>query len=145
MMNKKIGMIMLLINMAVLTAGCTSDTQQAETTAEEAAEAVSEQVAYIDDSDLRESITGILTNKDFYPDITAIDCNDTYTEFTITLEGDTMNMYESMLVMSFYTFGNEKQVQLGTAEEDALTVVRYVNGATGEIISETDSSSMVTE
>lgn len=56
-----------------------------------------------------------------------------------------MNTYESMLVMSFYTAGNEQQIAAGVSPEDAKTTVRYINGSTNEIISETDSSTMITE
>ena len=94
---------------------------------------------------LADSIQTILDDKEYYPDITSIEVTSDYTLFTITLESDDMNTYESMLVMSFYTAGNEQQIAAGVSPEDAKTTVRYMNGSTNEIISETDSSTMITE
>lgn len=93
-------------------------------------------------ADINSSIAVILADKDHYPNITAITPNSDYTEFTIALEGGTFNTYESMLSMSFYIVGNKYQIYNGVSDEDALTVVRYVDSATGNIISETDSSLM---
>ncbi|MCM1262200.1 MAG: hypothetical protein NC313_05720 [Butyrivibrio sp.] len=93
-------------------------------------------------ADINSSISVILEDKDHYPNITAITPNDDYTEFTIALDGGTFNTYESMLSMSFYIVGNKYQIYNGVSDEDALTVVRYVDSATGDVISETDSSLM---
>lgn len=92
--------------------------------------------------DINSSISVILADKDHYPNITAITPNDDYTEFTIALDGGIFNTYESMLSMSFYIVGNKYQIYNGVSDEDALTVVRYVDSATGDVISETDSSMM---
>lgn len=88
------------------------------------------------------SINDILNNKDYYPDIISIMPNSDCTEFVITLKGSEMNVYESMLLMSFYTIGDKYQIYMGVPENEAKTTVKYINGATGEIISETDSTSM---
>ena len=74
---------------------------------------------------LADSIQTILDDKEYYPDITSIEVTSDYTLFTITLESDVMNTYESMLVMSFYTAGNEQQIAAGVSPEDAKTTVRY--------------------
>lgn len=92
--------------------------------------------------EITESISTILGDKDHYPNITSITPNDDYTEFTITLTADNINVYESMLVMSFYIVGDKYQIYNGVSSEDAVTVVRYVDSATGAVISETDSTSM---
>lgn len=92
--------------------------------------------------EITESITAILGDKDHYPNITSITPNDDYTEFTITLTTDNINVYESMLVMSFYIVGDKYQIYNGVSAEKAVTVVRYVDSATGAVISETDSTSM---
>ncbi|MCM1048335.1 MAG: hypothetical protein NC433_07915 [Clostridiales bacterium] len=92
--------------------------------------------------DINNSISVILADKDHYPNITAITPNDDYTEFTIALEGGTFNTYESMLSMSFYIIGNKYQMYNGVSDTDAITVVRYVDSATGDVISEMDSSAM---
>lgn len=134
--------------MACLITGCGKDDksgQESESQNIDASNIDASDSAVHDESALKQSISEILDNEDMYPDIKSIDYNESFTEFTITLAGDYMNVYESMLVMSFYTWGNEKQIENGIAKEDALTVVRYVNGKTGDIVSESDSSSMVTE
>lgn len=92
--------------------------------------------------EITESISVILGDKDHYPNITSITPNDDYTVFTITLADENMNIYESMLVMSFYIVGDKYQIYNGVNAEDAVTVVRYVDSATGAVISETDSTSM---
>ncbi len=97
------------------------------------------------DPELSDGIQEILDNKEYYPDITSIDVTTDCTLFTITLESDVMNTYESMLVMSFYTVGDRLQIASGILPENAKTIVRYVNGSTNEIISESDSSAMKTE
>ena len=133
-MMKKIRLILLTICVFILMTGCNSSkgaTPSEETTSVEADSG----------NALADSIQTILDDKEYYPDITSIEVTSDYTVFTITLESDVMNTYESMLVMSFYTAGNEQQI----ATEDAKTTVRYINGSTNEIISETDSSTMITE
>lgn len=93
---------------------------------------------------MEESIQSILEDDDCYPDITAITTDDDYTRFTISLKDGQMNIYESMLVMSFYTVGNKYQIYNGVSSEQAVTTVVYVNSSDNAIISETDSTSMET-
>lgn len=92
--------------------------------------------------EITESISAILGDKDHYPNITSITPNDDYTEFTITLADGNINVYESMLVMSFYIVGDKYQIYNGASAEEAVTIVRYVDSATGAVINETDSTSM---
>lgn len=51
-------------------------------------------------------------------------------------------MYESMLVMSFYTIGNRYQIYNGVPADQAVTAVTYVNAADNTVISRTDSTSV---
>lgn len=95
--------------------------------------------------ELADSIEVILADDDRYPDIEGITANEDYTEFTIALTDGNMNIYESMLAMSFYIAGNKYQIYSGVSADDALTVVRYVDSATGNVVSETDSRSMAVE
>lgn len=94
--------------------------------------------------DLSISIQSILEDDDCYPDITEITANDDYTRFIISLKDGQMNIYESMLVMSFYTIGNKYQIYNGVPSDKAVTTVIYVNSSNNAIISETDSTSMET-
>jgi hypothetical protein len=93
-------------------------------------------------SEIDASISAILADKDYYPDIVSITPNSDYTVFTIELTGSTANIYESMLSMSFYTIGNKYQIYTGTDASKALTTVVYVDSSTGETIATGDSSSM---
>lgn len=137
-MMKRIHLYLFIFALLIMT-GCGTDSQDSAISV--SSEAASESTA----DTLSDSIQAILDNKEYYPDITSIEVTPDYTEFTITLESDIMNTYESMLVMSFYTAGNEHQIASGIAASDARTTVRYINGSTNEVISETDSSTMITE
>lgn len=92
--------------------------------------------------EITDSIATILADKEYYPDIVSISPSGDYTEYTIALDGGNMNVYESMLVMSFFIVGDKYQIYNGVPAEDAVTVVRYVDSATGAVISEADSTSM---
>lgn len=92
--------------------------------------------------DVTESISVILADKEHYPNITDITPNADYTEFTITLSGESINTYESMLTMSFYIVGNKYQIYNGISADETVTVVRYIDSVTGSVINETDSSLM---
>lgn len=93
---------------------------------------------------LSDSIQDILDNDDYYPNITAITHDADYTSFTISLSNGQMSMYESMLVMSFYTIGNRYQIYSGVPADQAVTTVIYVNDADDSVISRTDSTSVET-
>ena len=90
---------------------------------------------------LSDSIQDILDNDDYYPNITEITHDADYTSFTISLSDGQMSMYESMLVMSFYTIGNRYQIYSGVPADQAVTTVIYVNDADNSVISRTDSRS----
>lgn len=91
---------------------------------------------------LSNSIQDILDNDDYYPNITAITHDADYTNFTISLSDGQMSLYESMLVMSFYTIGNKYQIYSGVPADQAVTTVTYVNAADNTVISKTDSTSV---
>lgn len=93
---------------------------------------------------ISESIQDILDNDDLYPNITAITHDADYTSFTISLSDGQICMYESMLVMSFYTIGNRYQIYNGVPPEQAVTTVIYINDADNTVISRTDSTSVET-
>lgn len=94
--------------------------------------------------DISDSIQTILNDNDYYPDVTAITPNEDYTSFTISLKDGQMNIYESMLVMSFYTVGNKYQIYSGIPANEAVTTVIYINDSDGSVISQSDSTSMDT-
>lgn len=93
---------------------------------------------------ISDSIQDILDNDDYYPNITAITHDADYTSFTISLSDGQMCMYESMLVMSFYTIGNRYQIYNGVPPEQAVTTVIYINDADNTVVSKSDSTSVET-
>lgn len=93
---------------------------------------------------ISDSIQDILDDDDYYPNITAITYDADCTSFTISLADGQMSMYESMLVMSFYTIGNRYQIYNGVPPEQAVTTVIYVNAVDNSVISRTDSTSVET-
>lgn len=95
-------------------------------------------------SEITTNITTILEDDDHYPNIVSITPNSDFTEFTISLKDGVMNTYESMLVMSFYMIGDKYQLYFGVPASEVKTVIKYINDGTGEIISESDSTSMNT-
>lgn len=95
-------------------------------------------------AEIAADITSILEDDDHYPNILSITPNSNCSEFTISLKDGVMNTYESMLVMSFYMVGDKYQLYSGVPSSDVKTIVRYIHADTGDIISETDSTSMDT-
>ncbi len=95
-------------------------------------------------SEISDKINTILEDEDYYPDVVSITPNNDCTEFVIALKDGVMNTYESMLVMSFYMVGDKYQIYCGIPSSEAKTVVTYINADTGEIINQSDSTSMDT-
>lgn len=91
-------------------------------------------------SDIRTSIDTILAAKEYYPNVSDITVNSDCTEFTIYLTTDEPNLYESTLMMSFYTVGDRYQIYNGVPAEDAKTTVIYVNAESGTELARTDST-----
>lgn len=91
-------------------------------------------------SDIQTSIDTILSDKEYYPNVSDITVNSDYTEFTIFLTTDEPNLYESTLMMSFYTVGDRYQIYNGVPAEDAKTTVIYVNAESGAELARTDST-----
>ena len=72
------------------------------------------------------------------PNITKIEANDNFSEFTVTIAADELSMNESMIVFSFYMAAGIYNVYSG--EEIDNVHVEYVNAETGEVISTADSN-----
>ena len=94
--------------------------------------------------DVIDGINNILSNKDQYSNIVSIIPNEDCSEFTISVKDGQINIYESMLIMSFYTMGDKYQIYNGVPAEEVKTIVRYINASTGELIVESDSTQMNT-
>lgn len=73
-----------------------------------------------------------------YPNITAIEADSDYTEFTITTASEELDIAEAISRMVFYTYGDMYQVFNGTADNTTITV-NFVNAGSGEVISSFNS------
>lgn len=93
-------------------------------------------------AEIQDSIDTVLADKYYYPNISDILVNGDCTEFTICLTTDAPNIYESMLMLSFYTVGDRYQIYNGVPMEDARTTVIYINVNTGAELARTDSTSV---
>ncbi|MCM1538742.1 MAG: hypothetical protein NC254_10120 [bacterium] len=91
---------------------------------------------------IQDSIDAILADKYYYPNITDIRVNNDCTEFTIYLSADKPNLYESSLMLSFYTVGDQYQIYSGIPMEDAKTTVVYLRADTGAELARTDSTTV---
>lgn len=66
------------------------------------------------------------------PTITAIEPNDDYTDFKVTLSTDTVGLSESFSALAFMIFGAMYNVFNGTETEDIS--VSFISQATGEVL-----------
>ncbi|MDE7415634.1 MAG: hypothetical protein K2N44_04855 [Lachnospiraceae bacterium] len=62
----------------------------------------------------------------------------------ISLADGQINIYDSMLIMSFYTIGNRYQIYSSIPADQAVTTVVYINDADNTAISKTNSASVET-
>ena len=81
----------------------------------------------------------MLTDKDYYPNITGISVNPECTEFNVTLSGRETSLYENVLPLSLCIVGDKFQLYQGKSEDELMTVVNYIDGNTGEIFVTTNS------
>lgn len=81
---------------------------------------------------------GEMVGSDTYPNITKIEANDNFTEFTITTKSTELDVAESFSVINFYMYGGMYSIFSG--EEVDNIAVTFVNADTGEIISTANSN-----
>ena len=75
-----------------------------------------------------------------YPNITAIETNDNFTEFTVTTKSTELDLAESFSVMAFYVYGGMYAIFEGT-EVDNISVT-FINADTGKVLHTSNSSDM---
>lgn len=75
-----------------------------------------------------------------YPNITAIEANEDYTEFVVTTKSAELDMAEAFSVMGFYIYGGLYAIYNGV-EVDNISV-KFVNADTGKVISESNSADL---
>lgn len=90
-------------------------------------------------SQIKSTLDEMVDSQD-YPNFTKIEVNDNFTEFTITTKSTELDLGESFSVFAFYMYGGMYSVFSG---EDVDNVsVTFVNEATGEVISSSNSKDL---
>lgn len=82
---------------------------------------------------IENSISQVLSDKKFYPNITAISVNEDCSEFDVTFSASEITTYETTLRMSLYIAGNKYQLYQGIPEEQITTTVNYIEASSGKI------------
>lgn len=75
-----------------------------------------------------------------YPNFTAIEANDNFTEFTVTTKSAELDFTESFSVLSFYMYGGMYGIFSGETADNVI--VTFINADTGEVISTSNSADM---
>lgn len=86
-----------------------------------------------------DSINQVLTDKDYYPNVTGISVNPECTEFNVTFSSRNLSLYENVLHMSLCIVGDRFQLYQGKQEDELMTVVNYVDADSGEIFNTINS------
>lgn len=89
---------------------------------------------------IEDSVNEVLTNKEYYPNITAISVNSDCTEFNVTLSGREVSLYENVLPMSLCIVGNKFQLYQGKDADELMTTVNYIDEKSGDVFSSTNSN-----
>ena len=82
---------------------------------------------------IESSVSQVLSDKKFYPDITAISVNEDCTEFNVTFSSSEITIYETTLRMSLYIAGDKFQLYQGIPEEQISTTVNYIEASNGKV------------
>lgn len=93
-------------------------------------------------TEIEDSINEVLSNKEYYPNITGISVNETCSEFNVTFSSQDITLYENTLQMSLCIVGNKFQLYQGKAEDELMTTVNYIDGGSGEIFFSTNSENI---
>lgn len=88
---------------------------------------------------IRQSLDEMVGSED-YPNITAIETNDDFTEFTVTTTSTELSLGEGLSVMGYYLYGGMYGIFSGETPENIH--VDFVNADTGKILQSADSREM---
>ena len=75
-----------------------------------------------------------------YPNITAVENNDNYTEIKVTTESEELSLNESFSTLAFYIYGGMYNSFNGTPVDNIH--IDFINEASGEVIDSFDSENM---
>lgn len=88
---------------------------------------------------INEGIDEMIGSED-YPNITKIESNEDFTEFTVTTKSTELDMNETLSPMIFYAYGGMYSIFTGeTVDNISIT---YINEDTGEVISTSNSKDL---
>ncbi len=93
-------------------------------------------------TEIEDSINEVLSNKEYYPNITGISVNETCSEFNVTFSSQDITLYENTLQMSLCIVGNKFQLYQGKAEDELMTTVNYIDGGSDEVFFSTNSANI---
>ena len=77
-----------------------------------------------------------------YPSITAIDHDDNFTEFTVSMDADELSMTDSIASLGLMIYGGMYHVFNGTSDQAENIHIQYINADTGEVLDETSAADM---
>ncbi len=93
-------------------------------------------------TEIEDSINEVLSNKEYYPNITGISVNETCSEFNVTFSSQDITLYENTLQMSLCIVGNKFQLYQGKAEDELMTTVNYIDDGSDEVFFSTNSANI---
>lgn len=88
---------------------------------------------------LENSLYEMIKSED-YPSFTNIKANDDFTQFTVTTTSQELSLSESLSTLAFYLYGGMYNAFAGNSVDNIN--VKFVNGNTGDVISEANSKDM---
>lgn len=89
--------------------------------------------------EINSSLSEMIQSND-YPNITKIEANEDFTNFTVTTTSSELDMNESISVMAFYMYGAMYSIFNGDDVDNIH--VDFINADSGDIISSSDSSDL---
>lgn len=86
---------------------------------------------------IHESLEEMVQSED-YPNFTAVEANDDFTQFTVTTESTELGLSEAMSTLGFYMYGGVYGIVTGQQPDNIH--VDFVNAETGQVIQSADSA-----
>lgn len=86
-----------------------------------------------------EALQAMIGSED-YPNITAVEHNDNYTEIKVTTESEELSLNESFSTLVFYIYGGMYNAFNGTPVDNIH--IDFINEASGDVIDSFDSENM---
>lgn len=91
---------------------------------------------------IEDSISQVLADKEYYPNVTGISVNPKCTEFNVSFSSRNISLYENVLHMSLCIVGDRFQLYQGKQADELMTVVNYIDEDSGEIFNTISSKDL---